>query len=309
MLYISDTKLTDEEVKTYFEEKEILYREFKSKEKVFLNCNYESLPKKKDSYNAEKKTIIIYVPKAEVFKLARKLADIRIKNLIDGYDIETKEDFEEYKEVFEDYAFNANEFMNCLREKEYVDEEYIAVVKEFKEEQKAKVTPTEKFINRKVKKQQMTEEQYKIATEYTHLDINDCLTITANTLYKNEYVKLSIDTLKKYNRSERKSYFTIKIKNRKYKIQLKVTASQIINLIDFKEIEEHFKAVNKAVNYINNIENFKIEYYCGTERIKELREEIHKSREDIYYFMYLEFIENEMILANTSNDVTADYIL
>lgn len=55
MLYISGTKLTDEEVKTYFEEKEILYREFKSKEKVFLNCNYESLPKKKDSYNAEKK--------------------------------------------------------------------------------------------------------------------------------------------------------------------------------------------------------------------------------------------------------------
>lgn len=153
MLYISGTKLTDEEVKTYFEEKEILYREFKSKEKVFLNCKYESLPRKKDSYNAEKKTIIVYVPKAEVFKLARKLADIRIKNLIDGYDIETKEDFEEYKEVFEDYAFNANEFMNCLREKEYVDEEYIAVVKEFKEEQKAKVTPTEKFINRKVKKQ------------------------------------------------------------------------------------------------------------------------------------------------------------
>lgn len=199
--------------------------------------------------------------------------------------------------------------MNCLREKTYVDEEYIEAVKQFKEEQKTKVTPTEKFINRQIKAQQMTEEQYKIAKKYTHLDINDCLTITANTLYKNEYVKLSIDTLKKYNRSERKSYFTVKIKNRKYKIQLKVTASQIINLIDFKEIEEHFKAVNKAVNYINNIENFNIEYYCGTEQIKELREEIYKSREDIYYFMYLEFIENEMILANTSNDVTADYIL
>ena len=34
-MYISSTKLTDEEIKTYFEEKEILYREFKSNEYGF----------------------------------------------------------------------------------------------------------------------------------------------------------------------------------------------------------------------------------------------------------------------------------
>lgn len=133
---IFGTTVTTEELNDYFEEKEILYREFKSKEKVFLNCKYEDFTKKENSYNAEKKTIIIYVPKTEIFELARKLADIRIKNLIEGYDIETKEDFEEYKEVFVDYAFTANEFMNCLKEKEYVDKEYIAVVKEFKEKMK-----------------------------------------------------------------------------------------------------------------------------------------------------------------------------
>lgn len=304
-MYISSTKLTDEEIKTYFEEKEILYREFKSKEKVFLNCNYESLPKKKDSYNAEKKTIIIYVPKAEVCKLAKELAEIRIKNIIEECGIETEEEFEEEKEVFEDFAFNANEFMNCLREKTYVDKEYIEAVKKFKEEQKTKVTPTERFIDRQFKAQKMTEEQYKIAKKYTHLDINDCLTITANTLYKNEYVKLSIDSLKKYNRHIRRNYFTVKIKNKKYKIQLNIN-SRIINL---KEIEKHFKAVNKAVNYINSIEKFNIEYSCGTEKIKELSEEIFKSIEDTNYFHYLKFIETEMIFANTSNDVTADYIL
>lgn len=68
-------EITKEQLNLYFEEKEILYKDYKSKDIVFLTRSYNFFTKKPNSYNAEKKTIVVYVPRQNVVDLANKILD------------------------------------------------------------------------------------------------------------------------------------------------------------------------------------------------------------------------------------------
>ena len=70
MKKVYDIQITNEELAKHFEEKEVLYRDYKSVTKP-----YQHYMKKADSYNPEKKTIVLYVPK--YYQLAEDIAKIK----------------------------------------------------------------------------------------------------------------------------------------------------------------------------------------------------------------------------------------
>lgn len=94
-------KFSDEELKKYFVEQEVLYRDYKSKDKEF-----QHYAKKDDSYNAERKTIVLYIPKYRL--LAEEIARIKRETLD-----EDEVDDIEYYEDWGCYGYETS--INCGR--------------------------------------------------------------------------------------------------------------------------------------------------------------------------------------------------
>lgn len=67
---VYDYTISEEQLSKHFEEQEILYRDYKSYSKP-----YQHFAQKKGSYNAENKTIVLYVPK--YIELAEKISEAK----------------------------------------------------------------------------------------------------------------------------------------------------------------------------------------------------------------------------------------
>jgi hypothetical protein len=83
---VFNTIITEEEMNRYFEEQEVLYKDYKAYNKM-----YKFFPQKKNSYDATKKTIILYVPKFT--ELAEKMIAVYNNAMLEiGYDESDLED-------------------------------------------------------------------------------------------------------------------------------------------------------------------------------------------------------------------------
>ena len=137
--------ITDEHFNLYFEEKEILYKDYKSRKEIFFDFRYGQFTKKADSYNAEKKTIVVYAPKQNVVELANNILNAEKENIrakwLDNksekeiYENET--DTKMYLDLVDMLFFNISAFMFCLTAdiqsiSERFSDSAVKIIKEFR---------------------------------------------------------------------------------------------------------------------------------------------------------------------------------